>query len=222
MAGTRRRGRPGPDDPAVVSDIEILDAALAMFADLGYEGASMRELARELGVSHNLIPQRFGAKEQLWYAAVDQGVGRLFVDLWTVLQDPPGDAVGRLRAAVQRFIEVTALHPSVPRVINQEATTSGPRLDYLYEHYIAPMREFGDSVLHTLAEEGAVRTTSASLFYFLMVHGAGGSLSLGPLAERFGDVIDPSDAEAVRRHAADAAAILFDGIIGPGGPPAGS
>jgi TetR/AcrR family transcriptional regulator len=193
--------------------MEIRDAALRVFAEHGYEGTSMRELARELGVSHNLIPQRLGSKEELWYQSIDQGFGRLSVELWTVLQDPPGDAIGRLRSMVQRFIEANAAHPSLLRIINQEATSPGPRLDYLFENFISPMREFGDAVLSSLAAEGKVRTTSVSLFYFLMVHGAGGPFSLGPLAERFGEVIDPNDADAVSRHAAEAVAVLFDGLI---------
>ena len=69
MGTTRRRGRPSADDP-VLTDIEIRDAALRVFAEHGYEGTSMRELARELGVSHNLIPQRLGSKEQLWYLSL--------------------------------------------------------------------------------------------------------------------------------------------------------
>jgi AcrR family transcriptional regulator len=34
-------------------------------------------LNRRLGVSHNLIHQRFGSKEGLWYAAVDFAFGQV-------------------------------------------------------------------------------------------------------------------------------------------------
>ena len=47
------------------------EIALALAQDFG-----VREIARRLDVSHNLIPQRFGSKEDLWYAAVDHGLGR--------------------------------------------------------------------------------------------------------------------------------------------------
>lgn len=197
----------------MIGDVEILDAALLAFSELGYEGTSIRELSRELDVSHNLIPQRFGSKERLWYAAIDQGFGRLSIELLTVLQDPPGDEVGRLRSMVQRFIEANASHPALLRIINQEATTPGPRLDYLFETFIAPMREFGDAVLAQLAATGKLRTTSVSLFYFLIVHGAGGPAALGPLAGLFGEPVDPTDPESVRRHAEQAVAVLFDGLV---------
>ena len=60
-------------------------AALDEFAENGFAGTSVRKLARDLGVSHNLIPQRFGSKERLWYAAVDQGFGALATDLFANL-----------------------------------------------------------------------------------------------------------------------------------------
>ena len=56
---------------AVVSDADVLDLALDAFADQGYDGTSVREVCRRLGVSHNLIHERYGSKERLWYAAID-------------------------------------------------------------------------------------------------------------------------------------------------------
>ena len=49
--------------------------ALRAFATHGYDGVSVNALSRELGVSHNLLHQRFGSKLALWHAAVDWGFG---------------------------------------------------------------------------------------------------------------------------------------------------
>ena len=68
-SAARRRGRPRAEES--VDRTEILDAALRAFARHGLEGVSVRTLNRELGVSHNLIYQRFGSKDDLWRAAVD-------------------------------------------------------------------------------------------------------------------------------------------------------
>ena len=105
----RRRGRPPADDPSVIPTDALLDAALAAFAERGYEGTSVRELARTLGVSHNLIPQRIGAKDELWRRAVDHGFARLALALADVVVggDPPGDDLVKLRALVVRFVETS-------------------------------------------------------------------------------------------------------------------
>ena len=41
------------------------------FAELGYEGASLRMIAEDAGVSFQLITYYFGSKEELWVATVD-------------------------------------------------------------------------------------------------------------------------------------------------------
>lgn len=214
MPEPRPRGRPAAIDASTPTDGELLDAALTAFAELGYEGTSVREIARKLGVSHNLIPQRFGSKERLWYAAVDHGFGSLLIELLPVADDSYPDDVSRLRAWMVRFIEVNASRPALLRIINREAATPGPRLDYLFDRYIQPVGQVGETLLADLHERGEVGTTSVALVYFLMTHGAGGPTAFPSLAERFGETVAPDDPEAVRRHAEAAVDVLFDGLRG--------
>jgi AcrR family transcriptional regulator len=200
-------------DPDALSTEQLLDAALDAFAERGFDGTSVRELARALGVSHNLIPQRIGSKAQLWQAAVDRGFGQLALALATALNDDPGDDLSRLRAVVVRFVEANAARPALLRIITQEAANPGPRFDHLFDHYIDPVRIFGQDLMARLAATGQLRTDSVALMYFFMTHGAGGPLALPAMAERFGSRIDPGDAEAVRRHAEAAVNVLFDGLV---------
>ena len=95
----------------VVSDGALLDLALDAFADGGYEGTSVRELCRRLGVSHNLVHERYGSKELLWYAAIDHGFRRLAADLAaaaTAALAVSSDEIDSLRAILVRYVEVTA------------------------------------------------------------------------------------------------------------------
>ena len=210
----RRRGRPATGDEAALSTDALLDAALAAFAERGYEAMSVRELARDLGVSHNLIPQRVGSKERLWFAAVDRAFAELGADLAEAgADDGDLDDVGLLRARVVRFVEANARRPALLRIIAQEAAADGPRLDHLFTHYIDPVRQFGADLLARLSADGRVRTDSVALVYFLMTHGAGGPISLPGLAARFGEAVDPDDPEAVHRHALAATAVIFDGLL---------
>jgi TetR/AcrR family transcriptional regulator len=209
----RGRGRPVAGDADAVPTERLLEAALDAFAERGYEGTSVRELARGLGVSHNLIPQRVGSKHQLWLAAVDLGFGRLALDLATVVQEHGGASeVKTLRALVVAFIEANASRPALLRIISREAVTPGPRFDHIFDSYIRPVADVGAELLGRLQAAGQVRTGSVALVYFFMTHGAGGALALPALAARFGSPVDPADPVAVRRHAEEAAALLFDGL----------
>src|SRR3712207_479408 len=69
--------RPGRGRPQRHGDDEVLTAALAAFADAGYEAMSIRSLGRELVLSHGALNQRLGSKDRLFYAAVDHGFGGL-------------------------------------------------------------------------------------------------------------------------------------------------
>lgn len=213
---TRGRGRPPAGDPSAVSSELLLDSALDAFADKGYDGMSVRELARAIGVSHNLIPQRIGTKDELWTAAVDHGFAQLALAMAELLSGPlPGDDLATLRAMVVRFVEANSSRPALLRIIQQESIRPGPRFDYLFDTYIDPVRIFGADLMARLREAGRLRTDSVALMYFFMTHGAGGPLALPAMAERFGMTVDPDDPEAVRAHAQAAVDVLFDGLVIP-------
>ena len=61
--------------PATAADIDnrsrLLHAATDAFAEYGYEGASLRAIADNAGVSFQLIAYYFGSKEELWVATVN-------------------------------------------------------------------------------------------------------------------------------------------------------
>jgi AcrR family transcriptional regulator len=189
----------------------LLPLALEAFADMGYEGASLRALCRRLGVSHNLLHQRFGSKDRLWYAAVDHGFKVLGQDLVVGSgADEHEDDLDRLRLLMIRWLELTAARPALAKIINQEATTGGPRLDYMFDHYIAPVTSVVAGFLRKLEAEGRVRHLDPGTWHFLVMHGAGGPLSLRALADRFGGA--PASEEEVRLYAADVVDVLLSGI----------
>lgn len=65
--GRAARGRrPGGVDTRA----EVLSAARAEFADRGYDGASVRGIARAAGVDPSLVHHFFGSKEQLFVATM--------------------------------------------------------------------------------------------------------------------------------------------------------
>jgi AcrR family transcriptional regulator len=61
---------------------EILDAALAVFADRGLHGASTEEIARRAGISQPYIFRLFGTKKELYIA----GVSRCFRQTLELMQ----------------------------------------------------------------------------------------------------------------------------------------
>ncbi len=74
-------------EPPQPRHLEVLQAALELFAERGYAGASLRELARRVGMQQPSLYHWFDSKEQL----VEQIIVHLGADLLTVLPrfEPP-------------------------------------------------------------------------------------------------------------------------------------
>lgn len=161
-------------------------AALHAFATHGYQGVSVRTLNRELGVSHNLLHQRYGSKEDIWYAAVDWGFGRLSSQLANVL-DPRADPGTQLRVFVREFVAFSARHPDLLRLVHQEGSSPSRRLSYLLDTYVRPIIATLVPTYSVLVESGQARPIPPEAFYYLVTSGGGAKYALGGMTrELFG------------------------------------
>jgi AcrR family transcriptional regulator len=181
--------------PRIRDDDEILRAALHAFAEHGYDGMSLRTLNAEMGLSRGTINQRFGSKEQLWYAAVDHEFRCLINDLNDELaQRPvPDDDLSRVREGIRAFLVASVRRPELVRLMNQEGLHSTNRLDYIMTSFTLPTLRPVWQGLNRLADGGVVRRVPARTLLFLIAHGAAAPFTLGPLADRFNAVDGPLD-----------------------------
>jgi AcrR family transcriptional regulator len=82
----------------------ILDSALRLFAERGYEGASVDDIAAEAGITVAVIYSHFQSKQQLHATVLqEQWESLLAYQSQFVLQHPPGRE--RLRVAFTSFFE---------------------------------------------------------------------------------------------------------------------
>jgi TetR/AcrR family transcriptional regulator len=213
MTGTgkaKRTGRPRAQDaPATVE--QILDAAFRAFATYGYDGMAVRTLNRDLGVSHNLIHQRFGSKQGLWYAAVDRAFSQQVTQLATSFDPTLTDPLDQLNHAIRRFVHYSSERPELLGLMNIEARVDSARLDYIYDKYVAPALAPLGLLLEYLREQGRIRPISLRALFFLIAHGAAAPFTLAPLARRF-DTTDPLDPHQVTEHAALTADVITGGL----------
>lgn len=92
-------GRPGYDLDS------LLSVAVKVFNDLGYDGTSMEDLSRELGISKSSIYYHVTGKTELLRLALDRALDALF----TVIDEESttsGSAIDRLERMVRRSVEV--------------------------------------------------------------------------------------------------------------------
>jgi AcrR family transcriptional regulator len=118
---TGRRGRPGH------SLESLLDVAVAVFNERGYEATSMDELATRLGVTKSAIYHHVPSKGELLRLALDRALDALFA----VTEEPAatsGRAIDRLEHVVRGSVRVlTAELPFVTLLLRVRGNTEVER-----------------------------------------------------------------------------------------------
>lgn len=187
----------------------ILESALELFSERGFDGASTRDIATRAGVTQPLLHYHFSSKDELWRAAAD--------GIFTALAKGLGDRARGLRGVdeltvaqlmVREFIWFSARNPQLHRIITQECKADGPRMDWLVERHIRPLYETATSLLASLAEQGRIPAIPPAHLYYILT-GAGPTMFvLGPECRRLTG-LDPSADEVIEAHADAVCLFLF-------------
>jgi TetR/AcrR family transcriptional regulator len=187
----------------------IVAAALDLFSERSFEGATTREIAARAGVTQPLLNYHFQSKNTLWRAAVDS----LFEELTDALTARADglrgvDDLTATRLIVREFIFFSAQHPQLHRIITQECKIDGPRMDWLVERHIRPLYDSTVERFAVLIERGELPDIPATHLYYI-VTGAGPTMFvLAPECRRLSG-IDPSDPNVIEAHADAVCALLF-------------
>jgi len=187
----------------------ILDAALGVFADRSFEGATTREIAARAGVTQPLLNYHFSSKDELWRAAVD----RLFAALNDAMNERAAglrgvDELTTARLLVREFVYFSARNPQLHRIITAESKTDGPRMDWLVERHVRPLYEATTAQFARLREQGHLPAIAPAHLYYILT-GAGPTMFvLAPECRRLSG-IDPFSEDVIEAHADAVTTLLF-------------
>ncbi len=184
-------------------DIDSLtDVALRVFAERGYDGASMDDVARAAGITKASIYHHVSGKEAL----LERGLGRALDALFAILDEPgatEGRAAERLRHIVARVAETTLhLLPELTVLFRVRGTSRSER------EALERRRQFDRIVTGIIAQaqrEGDVRADVDARLAARLIFGMSNSVVEW---YRGGSALS---GEAVARAIA---ALAFEGIAG--------
>jgi AcrR family transcriptional regulator len=91
---------------------EILGAAREIFVRHGFEGFSIRTLAREVGCSLGAIYLYFTSKEELFDVLVEESFAHLYEALGILLKERGKDPARQLKRGLRLYVEWGLKHPS--------------------------------------------------------------------------------------------------------------
>jgi AcrR family transcriptional regulator len=203
----RRRGRPPKADAADTKEL-LLQAALALFAANGFEGTSVRDVARSVGLSESVLYAHFASKRDLFDAAFARvgpvSATRALEDLADTDADPPGflrELIAREMAewsspAARQFISLMShdnlLHQ--PELRNGIAASLG-RLADLFARWMADGR--ADATLGSADDLAYALMAPVALARLLWLH----------------DGASPQEIEVARERAARHAELFIRAVF---------
>ncbi|MFK0401807.1 TetR/AcrR family transcriptional regulator [Microbacterium sp. NPDC090225] len=187
-----RRGRPGYDRRG------LLDAAVAVFNESGYDGTSVAALAARLGLSKAALYHHFASKEEILETALDEALDGLEGVLAATDAVRPGD---RLAAVLEGAVGVLVAHlPSVTLLLRVRGNSEVER------RALERRRAFDQAVtaiVRAAQEEGAVRADVDASVATRLLFGMVNSLV---------EWYRPTGAEGAEALARDVLAVALDGL----------
>jgi AcrR family transcriptional regulator len=143
-------GRPGTSgDRAAVTPATVRDAATTLFAEKGYHGTALSEVAASLGVRTPSLYNHMRSKQELLADIVLETSRQVWADHQDAVRDRD-DVVDRLREAARVYALRHATHRREALIVNRDvASLDEPVLSQVLE-----LRRRHEGAVRTLIQEG--------------------------------------------------------------------
>ena len=133
----RKPGRPARADGDASAIIRT--AALNVFAQKGFDRASIVDIANAANVAKPLVHYHFATKEVLWQAAVSHAQSALMAELMSVqVLMSSLKPMQSIELLSKKLVEFAAHHPQLVRIVVDETGKGGPRSEWLLEQFLLP------------------------------------------------------------------------------------
>lgn len=152
----------------------ILAVAKVLFADKGYHGVSVDEIATRLGVSPAVLYRHFPSKEALYEAVLSEIAGRRESYVDAVVAEP-NDFASVLTRMTRIYVESVARDPDYLIMEMHSALERGSAVKQFFENRWKAFTDYIEFSLNELAREGKVSNVDpkvASLMFQGMVREA--------------------------------------------------
>ncbi len=135
---------------------EILKAGLKVFAEKGYRGATMDDIALELEATKGLLYYHFATKEQILNAILAET--QLIAGIEAGLAMPQGIPLAEaLRQAVSRSLDLMESNGELVRFLHVQALLSGPEAELVYTKVLERLYDGSARWIEAFKSTGEVR-----------------------------------------------------------------
>ena len=165
----------------------IIEAASAVFADEGFAGARVDEIARRAGVNKAMLYYHIGNKQALYTAVLTRNFDRVEEALAGALATE-GSTPDRLVAIITGVAQALKANPDHPRIVLREFASGGTNLEAVVLERLMQIIGMVRSLLAEGVRNDEFRATDPVMTHLTLV---GASLILNaavPLRERVTEI----------------------------------
>ncbi len=127
-----------PEPAPTTTRERFIAAAKALFAERGFYGASMDQIAREVGLTKQALIHHFGSKEKLYGAVLSDISERLLAELEESEHQVAPDAAEAFIGALQRIYRRTIENPADTQLLMRELLDNRQRAPKAGSWYLRP------------------------------------------------------------------------------------
>jgi AcrR family transcriptional regulator len=181
--------------PAAERRRALVEAALRVFSEGSYAGATTAQIAREAGVSEPILYRHFGSKRELYFACVGEAWHRIRARIEESIEEL-GATEGWRAMGPATMRELKVLVPSLWMQAITEAGEDAEIRGYVRSH-MREVHDFFADVLRRVQAEGGIhadRNPEAEAWIFVA-----GCL-LVSIADRLGGPLREEDFDAIKRE----------------------
>ena len=85
--------------------LQIIDTAEKLFADKGFEGTSVRDIAKDAGVNIAMISYYFGSKEKLLQAVFEKRSASLYTQISSLIEKKEITSMQKVYLLVEDYVD---------------------------------------------------------------------------------------------------------------------
>lgn len=175
----------------------ILDTAERLFAEKGFNGTTLRDVAGAAGLRIPSLYNHFPSKESLYAAVLDQGISPLL----EVLSDlTAGESPPDRREFTRRIFELLARRPQLPRLVQHEVLDGGARLSPILSEWFKPTLAKAEEAIRAMPGARRWEPDQIPLLVLALYHMTVGAFTVGPLYEAL-NRDDGQEDDALERQA---------------------
>ncbi|MEX1235576.1 MAG: TetR family transcriptional regulator C-terminal domain-containing protein [Roseovarius sp.] len=155
---------PQPSRIQMRNRARILEAALDVFSQHGYRGATLDQIAESAGLSKPNILYYFAGKEEIHVTLLHQ-----LMDSWLEplrQLDPDGVPLDELLTYVRRKLEMSQAFPRESRLFANEILQGAPRIAPLLEEELKPLFDSASALIDRWSRAGAIADVDARHLIF--------------------------------------------------------